>query len=73
MPVQDAAARGKPLEEIPLHTCTCPPCFTEYMRDGKMECVPKCDLAACDEATGICTGGGGGGGGALRSSASCPC
>jgi hypothetical protein len=42
------------------------------MNDGKMECVPKCDLASCDEATGICTGILGGGGG-VRSSHSRPC
>ncbi|EIE18502.1 hypothetical protein COCSUDRAFT_49231 [Coccomyxa subellipsoidea C-169] len=60
---KDAAARGKPLEDIPLHSCTCPPCFTEYMNNGKMECVPKCDLATCDAATGICSGGFGGSGG----------
>ena len=52
------------VEGMPLHTCVCPPCFTEYMRNGAMECVPKCDLASCDEATGICTGGGGGASGA---------
>lgn len=61
--LQDAAARGKPLEDIPLHTCTCPPCFTEYMNNGKMECVPKCDLGSCDAATGVCNGGFGGPGG----------
>ncbi len=63
--LQDAAARGKPLEDIPLHTCTCPPCFTEYMNNGKMECVPKCDLGSCDAATGVCNGGFGGSGGAI--------
>lgn len=52
------------VEGMALHTCTCPPCFTEYLKDGKMECVPKCDLATCDAATGICTGGLGGGSGA---------
>lgn len=66
--LQDAAARGKPLEDIPLHSCTCPPCFTEYMNNGKMECVPKCDLATCDAATGICSGGFGGSGGELSPS-----
>ena len=25
------------VEGMALHTCTCPPCFTEYLKDGKME------------------------------------
>lgn len=64
---QDAAARGKPLEDIPLHSCTCPPCFTEYMNNGKMECVPKCSLDTCEQASGVCQGGFGGAGGGFPS------
>ncbi len=55
--LQDAAAKGKSTEElndIKLHKCECPPCFTEFMNNGQMECVPKCDLNHCDEPTGIC-------------------
>ena len=33
------------------------------MNNGKMECVPKCDLGTCDQASGICSGGFGGSGG----------
>jgi hypothetical protein len=51
------------VEGMPLHSCVCPPCFTETMRNGAKECVPKCDLVDCHEATGVCTGGGGGGSG----------
>ncbi len=27
------------------------------MNNGKMECVPKCDLGSCDSATGVCNSG----------------
>lgn len=69
MGVQDAAKTGKPLDAIKLHSCQCPPCFTEYMnKDGSIDCKPKCDLDTCDERSGICQGGFSGAGGALLSS-----
>ncbi len=36
------------------HTCACGACFTQYEENGKMECVPKCDLNFCDQDTGVC-------------------
>lgn len=38
---QDALAHGNPVTGIPLHTCTCPPCFTAVERGGKITCTPK--------------------------------
>lgn len=58
--VQSEAREGKTnLSEVPLHQCICPPCFTESMKDGKLECTPKCDLSQCDEPTGVCRGAAG--------------
>ena len=57
---QDEAREGKRnLTEVPLHTCMCPPCFTESFKDGKMECTPKCDLSECDDLSGVCRGAAG--------------
>jgi hypothetical protein len=54
--VQTEAKEGKKnLTDVPLHVCTCPPCFTG---DGTT-CTPKCDLSQCDEPTGICSGAAG--------------
>ena len=55
MIVQLAAKEGQ--ASLPaMHTCMCPACFTEFVdSSGAMTCKPKCDLASCDEATGICT------------------
>ena len=51
--VKDAAAHGKDIKDMPLHTCECPPCF---MQKGK-GCEPRCDLAQCDMKAGVCAGG----------------
>ncbi len=54
--MQTEAKEGKKnLTDVPLHVCTCPPCFTG---DGTT-CTPKCDLSQCDEPTGICSGAAG--------------
>ena len=52
---RDAAAHGRLTPDFPLHECACPPCFTEFKQNGRTECVPKCDLDACDAATGVCS------------------
>ena len=65
--VQSEAREGKTnLSEVPLHQCICPPCFTESMKDGKLDCTPKCDLSQCDEPTGVCRGAAGASGALLR-------
>ena len=61
---KDAAAHGRLTPDFPLHECVCPPCFTEFKQNGRMDCVPKCDLDACDAATGICSSAPTGRGGA---------
>jgi hypothetical protein len=38
---KDALAHGLPVDGIPLHTCTCPPCFTAVEKGGKITCTPK--------------------------------
>ncbi|CAK0785896.1 hypothetical protein CVIRNUC_009109 [Coccomyxa viridis] len=54
---KDAAKTGRPLDAIKLHSCQCPPCFTEFQnKDGSIYCKPKCDLDSCDEKSGICQG-----------------
>ncbi|KAI3427174.1 hypothetical protein D9Q98_007111 [Chlorella vulgaris] len=65
-----ALARGLPTADIPLHTCTCPPCFTAVESRGVITCTPKCDLRYCDLEAGVChadpsSGGSKGGVGAL--------
>ena len=65
--VQSEAREGKTnLSDVPLHQCICPPCFTESMKDGKLECTPKCDLSQCDEPTGVCRGAAGSSGALLQ-------
>ncbi|PRW50883.1 vacuolar-sorting receptor 3-like [Chlorella sorokiniana] len=51
---KDALAHGLPVDGIPLHTCTCPPCFTAVEKGGKITCTPKCDLQYCDLDVGVC-------------------
>ena len=71
--LQDAAKTGRPLDAIKLHSCQCPPCFTEFQnKDGSIYCKPKCDLDSCDEKSGICQGTFSGTGGA-RPSSPAPC
>ena len=65
--MQSEAREGKTnLSDVPLHQCICPPCFTESMKDGKLECTPKCDLSQCDEPTGVCRGAAGSSGALLQ-------
>ena len=65
--MQSEAREGKTnLSDVPLHQCICPPCFTESMKDGKLECTPKCDLSQCDEPTGVCRGAAGSSGAQLQ-------
>ncbi|KAL3159117.1 hypothetical protein ABBQ32_011113 [Trebouxia sp. C0010 RCD-2024] len=56
------AALGRDLTNTPLHVCQCPNCFTSFATANGIECVPKCDLASCDEDTGVCNAEGGTGG-----------
>lgn len=54
---KEASAEGKSMETLnamKLHTCECPPCFSAFENNGRVECVPKCNLDQCEEATGIC-------------------
>ena len=58
--LQSHAAQGRDPESTPLHVCQCPSCFTAFAKsNGEIECVPKCDLADCDEDTGVCSEAGG--------------
>ena len=58
--LQTKAAQGRDPKSTPLHVCQCPNCFTAFAKaNGVIECVPKCDLATCDEDTGVCSEGGG--------------
>lgn len=59
MPLQKNAALGRDLTNTPLHLCQCPNCFTSFATANGIECVPKCDLASCDEDTGVCNAEGG--------------
>lgn len=52
--LQKNAALGRDLSSTPLHVCQCPNCFTSFATANGIECVPKCDLATCDEDTGVC-------------------
>lgn len=68
--LQKHAAQGREPDSTPLHICQCPPCFTAFEKsNGQIDCVPKCDLATCDEDTGVCTEAGGKG----RHQAHSPC
>lgn len=59
--VQSNAANGRDPQSTPLHVCQCPSCFTAFAKsNGVIECVPKCDLADCDESTGVCSEAGSG-------------
>ena len=59
--VQSNAAQGRDPQSTPLHVCQCPSCFTAFAKsNGVIECVPKCDLADCDESTGVCSEAGSG-------------
>lgn len=61
---QSNAAQGRDPQSTPLHVCQCPSCFTAFAKsNGVIECVPKCDLADCDESTGVCSEAGSGKGG----------
>ena len=54
--LQNNAAQGRDPQSTPLHVCQCPSCFTAFAKsNGVIECVPKCDLANCDESTGVCS------------------
>lgn len=58
---QSNAAQGRDPQSTPLHVCQCPSCFTAFAKsNGVIECVPKCDLADCDESTGVCSEAGSG-------------
>ena len=57
--LQKNAALGRDLTNTPLHVCQCPNCFTSFATANGIECVPKCDLASCDEDTGVCNAAGG--------------
>ena len=52
--MRDALAHGLPADGIPLHNCTCPPCFTGVERRGKITCEPRCSLDYCDLDVGVC-------------------
>ena len=59
--LQSNAAQGRDPQSTPLHVCQCPSCFTAFAKsNGVIECVPKCDLADCDESTGVCSEAGSG-------------
>ncbi|EFN56746.1 hypothetical protein CHLNCDRAFT_144184 [Chlorella variabilis] len=66
---QDALAHGQPVDGVPLHTCTCPPCFTAVEKGGAVSCTPKCDLRYCDLDVGLCHAEPGSGGGGLGAGA----
>ena len=59
--LQSKAAQGRDPQSTPLHVCQCPSCFSAFAKsNGVIECVPKCDLADCDEDTGVCSEAGSG-------------
>jgi hypothetical protein len=60
---REALSRGQPTESIPLHNCTCPPCFSAIERRGKITCEPRCSLDYCDLEYGVCHAEPGGKGG----------
>ncbi|KAL4443975.1 hypothetical protein ABPG75_011712 [Micractinium tetrahymenae] len=60
---KDALAHGLPTDGVPLHTCTCPPCFTAVEKGGAIMCTPKCSLDYCDLDVGVCHAEPGAGGG----------
>lgn len=51
---KDALAHGQPVDNIPLHNCTCPPCFSAVEKRGKITCQPRCNLDYCDLDIGVC-------------------
>lgn len=51
---RDLLSHGKSTEDVPLHNCSCPPCFTGQTRTGKLICEPFCELNQCDLDSGIC-------------------
>ena len=52
---KDALARGATMDNVTLHTCTCPPCFTLVEKSGgQLTCEPKCSLDKCELDLGIC-------------------
>lgn len=57
--VKEAAAHGKDIKDMPLHTCECPSgCFIQKGSAAKgITCEPRCDLAQCDMKAGVCAGG----------------
>ena len=65
--LQKKTAQGKDPKDIPLHVCQCPKCFTAFSTPSGIECRPKCDLATCDEDTGVCNAAGGKGTSAAHS------
>ena len=57
--LQAHTAQGRDPQSTPLHVCQCPACFSAFAKsNGEIECVPKCDLAKCDDETGVCSEGG---------------
>lgn len=57
--LQKKTAQGRDPDSTPLHVCQCPNCFTAFSTPSGIECRPKCDLATCDEDTGVCNSAGG--------------
>lgn len=60
---KDALAHGQPTDDIPLHTCGCPPCFNAIQKNegtsggGKtIVCEKKCNLDRCELELGVCHG-----------------
>lgn len=51
---QDFLSHGKSIEGVPLHNCTCPPCFENVQKGNKLVCEPTCNLDNCDLNLGIC-------------------
>lgn len=51
---RDALAHGLPVDNIPLHNCSCPPCFSAVERRGKITCEARCSLDYCDLDVGVC-------------------
>ena len=59
--MQSNAANGRDPQSTPLHVCQCPSCFNAFAKsNGVIECVPKCDLADCDDSNGVCSEAGDG-------------
>jgi hypothetical protein len=51
---KNALAHGQPIDNIPLHNCTCPPCFSAVEKHGKITCQARCNLDYCDLDIGVC-------------------